>query len=242
MKRMAILDGSNNIKNVAVWDGITPWNPGSSIADITGRIHLGRGHQYVPRSSIGTHNILIDGNSLACAHLGGNAIEEGIIDSGLTTSDYLNVAQSGRTTHGLIGLAATNVDSFYDSSFDKNICIIWEITNDLFLGGKSDVQAFQDLKDYCNERRHAGWMVIAATCLPRTGENADIETNRLSVNSMIRSDSSFYDSLADVASDSIMGNINSTYDIDYYYDQTHPTVEGHHLLKEYFKSALQEII
>jgi hypothetical protein len=243
-KRLALLNGST-IANVAVWDGVKTYSPGFSTADITTRIYLGRGHTYVSLPENRTHNIVIDGNSIADAELlTTRAIEASIIEAGLTVNDFVNVAASAKTSTGAIANAPVSVDRLYDSAFEgKNICFYWEISNDLALNGYTAAQAHSAVITYVRGRKKAGFGVIVGTCLPRTGEGADIETKRLSVNQLIKDSAGTEGfTVADVASDAVMGNISTCANTTYYSDGTHPTNAGQELLIDYFRDALLEVL
>lgn len=246
MKRLAILNGST-IQNVAVWDGVMTFAPAATAKEITTRPFIGRNHTYADRPSSGayTYNIIIDGNSIACAHLGGNACEEGVTGAGLTTNDYYNVAVSGRTTRGLITLAFAQVDSFYDTAFgNKNILILWEGSNDLALNASSAASAYQSIKEYCMARKALGFKIIVATILPRN--DVDIEARRLTVNTSIRNaktnNESWIDAVADVASDPTIGIFSATSNTAIYYDGVHPAASAHHTLASYFTDALESLL
>jgi hypothetical protein len=246
-KRMAILNGST-ITDVAVWDGVSPWNPSASSPDITGRIYVGKGQTYVARpGSSYTHNIIIDGNSIANAlRNSGNGIEAAVTSLGLTTSDYYNVSFSGRTTTGAINNAFSAVDLFYDSLATKNICIFWEGTNDLNLLGLTAAQAYANMKTYGIGRKRAGFKTIFGTTMPATGTGYNQEDRRIALNDLLRtakaSGESWIDAIADVGGGSDLGNIDTTSDTAIFYDGTHLTAAGHALAMPYFKSALEGLI
>jgi lysophospholipase L1-like esterase len=247
IKKMAILNGST-ISNVAIWDGVAPWSPSSTAGDITGRIYLGTGHTYAARATGPyTKNVIIDGNSLAAQYrYATNGIEAGLIQAGLTAGDIFNNAFSGRTTNGAIQNAFTNVDAFYDSQCSKNLLIFWEGTNDLHLLGLSAAQAYANIKTYCVGRRKAGFQVLVATILPRTGESANQETRRIDLNTMLRTaianNETWLNGIIDVGADATLGNIATCADTSIYYDGTHLTVAGHALLAPIFRDAVSPFL
>jgi hypothetical protein len=249
--RHAILDANSVIQNVAEWDGVQPWEHSTNAKNISNRIGLGVGKTYTEHPGIFTYNIVIDGNSIAAAYSSNsNCIENGIIDAGLQQSDIFNVAISGRTTRQLITGALAKVDAVYLPSLgDKNICIFWEISNDLALFPSwTAEQAFAAVKSYCVSRKAVGWKVVVATCLPRIGQGidtVDIEERRLGVNQYIRDafagGEDWVDAVADVGADPIMGNVSTCSNKSYYPDGTHPTVLGHSLCRIYFKETLASL-
>lgn len=158
-----------------------------------------------------------------------------------------NFATGGATIATITARAATT-DAAYDATRFFNILSVFIGANNLRFG-ESDTTIFNALKAYCQARRAAGWQVVLATMLP---SNADAcaaggcETTRLSVNSMIRADPSFYDALADIgATSTTMGNYAAVSDATYY-EQTaglHPTNPvGQALLAPFFQAAVHSLI
>lgn len=93
------------------------------------------------------------------------------------------------------------------------------------------------LKAYVAARRAAGWKVIVATILPRS-DVSNFNTFRNGVNTTIKSDSSWYDGLADIASDSNMGPDGASDNTTYYADGVHPTALGYTTLAAYYTTAI----
>jgi hypothetical protein len=244
MKTIAILNGST-IQNVAVWDGVSVFNPASSV-EITGRHLLGIGKTHVAHKTGAAHNIVIDGNSITAAHRPENAVEDAVIAAGLTSNDFHNLALSGAGTVGLSTVGFTKIDYMFNSTFTNNICIFWEGTNDLYLNpARTGAQAFTNIKNYCISRKHTGFKVIVGTILPR-GSDANQEQRRLDCNALIRdaytNNEPWIDAIADVASDPVMGLFSTTLDINLYYDEVHLASAGHDLCKPYFRDAILEVL
>lgn len=113
-------------------------------------------------------------------------------------------------------------------------------------GAGSATTFLTNLKSYCQGARAAGWYVIVGTVLARAasiGGAASIdETVRATANAEITNGANigvFWDAVADVASDAIMGPFSWTANATYTLDGTHPTVAGHALLAPYWAAALQ---
>jgi lysophospholipase L1-like esterase len=242
MKKMAVYDGTNTIKNVAVWDGISPWSLSGSAGEVTGR-RLAIGQTYISMANdTSAYTVVIDGNSIP-SFAGVRAIEQGLIDAGVSTDAISNVAIGGKATTDLIISAGALVDPKFNPLYGwKNVCFIWEIINDIKNGTLSAQQVFDNIKNYCQARKAIGWKNVVGTCLPWQLSGATNEQKRLDVNDMLRAElasgsSLWLDALADVASDSVMGNAATCSDPAYYSDGTHPTALGQSLLKIYFKNA-----
>lgn len=241
-KKIAVLK-NNLITNIAVWDGISEWDVGDcDECDITDKGYLPFGYAVHARYGNNyTHNIVIDGNSLAVGTSGGNikACENCIYDSGLTQWDFLNMARDGWTTPNMISQAFSKIDPLYEPALgDKNILIVWEGINDIS-SGSTDIQAFNNLKSYCQARKLVGWKIIVGTITPRNGGATNQNTKRLSVNTMIRdafsSNETWLDAIADVGADSQIGGTTSGV---YYTDGLHLNSAGHNIAKTYFTAAI----
>jgi lysophospholipase L1-like esterase len=140
----------------------------------------------------------------------------------LNFKDYVtyNFGVSGQGSTAMSSDAASQIDTLYDSTLRKNVLVAWDITNEIAFG-TSAATAYSNFVSYCQARRAAGWKVIVMTVLPRTdtGVDADFETKRTSVNTLIRSNwSSFADSLVDVAADTRIGDAGDDQDLTYYLD------------------------
>lgn len=128
----------------------------------------------------------------------------------------VNVACAGKTTPHQAERAPIYVDRLYEPGA---ICIMWEVTNDLFFGA-SPAQAVSNLRAYCQARRTVGFRVLTLTVLPRRA--ADFEALRTEANRLLRSQwREFADGLIDVAGD-VVGQSGQNEDVTYYLpDGTH---------------------
>lgn len=204
-----------------------------------------------------TWNVVIDGNSHAIGYLGTNssAIHDGFSATTYApkSQDSINMATAGIATPALITRAASRIDTLYNTSINvnKRIVIVWEGTNDLALtSNRTDVQAYNNLKTYCQARKAAGWKVIIGTILPRTptgASNTNYETYRLSVNTMIRNaflaNEGWADAIADVGGDATIGATGAYSNTTYFAtDGIHLKDAGHNIAKTYFTNAINSIV
>lgn len=151
-------------------------------------------------------NILIDGNSIStedyaigagiprqlqhCLGMRGvNAIVNGydgvsglvaIPVSGQSTRNMIGDTTSGVPT-AVGGDACTQVDSRL-SPTRTNICIAFELTNDLFYYGTGEANRVElcrdNMRNYCKLRKSAGWYVVVMGGTPRgNGYNPNGTTN-----------------------------------------------------------------
>lgn len=140
-------------------------------------------------------------------------------------------------THTDGGQGAT-ADGLYSASLQLNVVVILFGANDIAAGYKS-TQFEAALKAYALARRSRGFKVVILTTLP----NSMITTNgfdsqRTAANAATLADPSFWDAVADIASDPTMGNAANNRDTIYYSDGVHPTPLGNSYLTHYLTAAL----
>lgn len=143
-----------------------------------------------------------------------------------------NLAVAGDKMHD-ISLEAQYivVDAMYNTSYNKNIVILWAGTNDL----NSDIgyiytTAYDKLIAWCTARKTIGFLVYVLTILPRTddGVNGSFETRRLAFNTLLRDGGDFI--LIDIAADS---RLNDSTDIRYFNgDRVHLNDTGYGIIAD----------
>ena len=140
------------------------------------------------------------------------------------TDDALHLVPSGKqgVLHVLIGIN----DIFYMQ------------TSAGIAAGITISTIFNNLKTYCLARRAAGWNKIVVGTL--TSSNLG-ESQRESLNTLIRGDSSFYDALADYAADSRIGADGAYASTTYFLDGTHPTTTGQQIMAGIATAAIQSL-
>lgn len=137
-------------------------------------------------------------------------------------------------------LRAGAVDSMYDSKRSKNILSIFIGANDLTGGSISAATFVASLKSYCLARKATGWKIVLCTLLPNV--NSGFNTRRNAANTLIYADNSFYDALADFASDATMGVDAAASNATLYPDGVHPSATGHALIAPYVKTAILSLL
>lgn len=201
--------------------------------------------------SIQTHNIVVDGDSLAVGYFGygTNSMWKGISDAGLKAIDVVNVANSGIQTPTLSTRFNDTVLPLLNKSVPskRRILLVWEITNDLSNTSQTDTAAYANIKTYCQTATAAGFRVIALTCLPRTqaGINPNFETYRLSVNASITAHAvaeGWAVAVANVGGDATIGATGASDNTTYYQDKIHLTAAGHGIAAGYITTALGGIL
>jgi lysophospholipase L1-like esterase len=106
-----------------------------------------------------------------------------------------------------------------------NVLVLLVGINNLF-AGTPPTDLVASIKSYCLARRVAGWKILLLTILP--AKSGGIIALRNATNDLIRADPSFYDGLADIALDPVIGCDTCALDPTYYNwsDQAHPTAAG----------------
>jgi len=198
-----------------------------------------------------TWNVAIEGNSLAAGASGTSVsgMYDGFLDAtgSPTQIDCKVFAVSASTMTSMNSREAT-LDAYYNSAIldKRRICIIWEITNSLALSAtKTDVQAYDEFKLYCQNRKAAGWKVIVLTALPRTATgnlNANFETYRVQVNAWIVANAvseGWADAVADVAAHAnLSDHTNTTY---FSTDGIHLKDAGHTVVRGLVTAAINTV-
>lgn len=246
MKRFALV-ANNLISNIAVWNGVTTWQPSLPKGEIYSEFNPFIGQAFKIKSVRGPINIAIDGNSICLGYNSGefSGVNQGVIDCGLTSDDFINMAYNGAPTSDLRAMASNRIDPLYDSLATHNISIIMEGGNDI-ANGRTDVQAYGELKTYGQARKAKGWKTIFATIPPRAAlAAANQETYRLSVNTMIRdakaANETWIDAIADIGAHEILGNVSNCTNTTYFTDRVHFTILGQQMIAPIFTAAINAI-
>ena len=121
---------------------------------------------------------------------------------------FYNAAWAGKALDGKDGL----VDRFgaftaklYNPHARHNILSVLAGTNDL-QNGKTGRQVFDLLRQYATAAHRAGFHLVVCTVLPRQSFTPAMEAERLRLNALLQAGwQEFADSLADLASDPVLG-------------------------------------
>jgi lysophospholipase L1-like esterase len=184
-------------------------------------------------------NIVFDGNSLFAGHglkEGESAPDQVLHKLGWRWVGH-NVAVSSQTTIDLLKRSKAT-DALYRKSAPLNICVVWEITNDLYFGATAS-DAESRIEQYCRDRRTAGYRVIVLTVLPRKmPPGSDFESKRIACNDFVRNHwIDFADRLADVA----MPPLEDYRDGRYFLDGTHLNRRGNSLVADSILAQIRNI-
>jgi len=141
----------------------------------------------------------------------------------------------------MLANAPVNVDQRRVLEADANVCIVMAGGSDLKAGREVDT-LFASLRQYCLERRSAGFQVVVVTLLPRSIP-AGFEADRLEFNELVRTSwAEFADGLADVGADPRIGETLDDLDQRYYQaDGVHPNAAGCAVMAAILAPVLSEL-
>lgn len=149
----------------------------------------------------------------------------------------VNLGKDGMYISEMATTSAGNAALYYRPLANNNMVVIAGGTNDIFTGLTADA-TYTHFLTCCAAWRAAGFKVVAVTILPM---GAAVEVQRLRYNTLIRSDPSRYDVLADMGNDGTIGqsgqSLNETY---YNTDHIHPIAAGHTIIaRDYIIPSIQ---
>lgn len=175
-------------------------------------------------SGAGTKVVVCDGNSLT------QGVGETEYPEQLATllGAGWNLTNRGRGSYstGMMNIdAEARIDALWSATAAKNVCVAWEISNDLFFNG-TNLSAERRFRDYVMRRRAKGWYVVVPTVLPRTGAStpAGFETARGVLNTWLLAGSSGANAVVDLTGNAnLSDSTNTTY---FNADKVHLTTAG----------------
>jgi lysophospholipase L1-like esterase len=176
--------------------------------------------------------IIADGNSLIAGQEASREFVRVVCDllAPYQAYDGEGYGVGGQTTAQMSSDAGAQIDPRYSASRPRNILLVWEGTNHLFLDeGLSAADAFAAITSYCQARKtaNAGWQIVVLTVLPRTvAGGSTFEARRQSLNALIRAGHASYDAVADVGADATIGAAGAFNNATYYSDLTHLSDAG----------------
>lgn len=160
----------------------------------------------------------------------------------MPTWTVANVGQNSAALTGMTTRATSQVDSLHSAG---GYIVLWGGTNDMYAGA-SAATAYSRYVAYCQARQAVGWNVVAVTVLPRShaGLPADFESSRQTFNANIRSNwPTFADALADVASDTRIGDLGAEENTAYYLsDLVHLNSTGYSIVANIVHVSILEFL
>ena len=132
---------------------------------------------------------------------------------------WWNIGIGGQGIADMESHAAAQVDTKYDARRGRNVVVVWAGTNDMALWLRSPEQVLDLTRQYCEERRAKGFIVVVMTALPRSGriDPDDFEGRREDFNTLLREHwTEFADKLIDLAADPRFGQPGDELDRRYF--------------------------
>lgn len=171
--------------------------------------------------------VLAQGDSIT----GGNGLSSTWVLAMTLNSQFSNVTA---TNNGMQGLQCRQMrsdgpptnpgaferDSYFRQGGKFNIMHVWCGTNDMAIRSATPAQTFLDNQAYNVSATRAGWKVLCATMISRTGQDA----NKNAYNALYRENwrtSGCY-GLSDIASDPLLGSDGASAGSGFQGDGTHP--------------------
>jgi hypothetical protein len=134
----------------------------------------------------------------------------------------------------------------YDPNYKSNVFALWGGINDLLYTQNSPQQILDLLQTYWQNARNTGFKVLAFTITPCAvggTENAVEESNRQTLNALIRQSSSNYDALADLGTDNRIGQSGDEFNSIYFYnDLIHMTDNGFQVVASIVETAIAPLL
>jgi lysophospholipase L1-like esterase len=187
-------------------------------------------------------NIVCTGDSITL----GNHVAAGdgyvdLLGDALPSATVVNLGAGGASLSGGAGTAA---DAEYDAGSDFNICTVLFGANDMTTSGanQTGAQFEASLKSWCQDRQAAGFLVVVLTTLAHNTDGGVQIPRRNVANGLTRSDPSFYDGLADIALDPIMGTDTSQNNTTYFSDGVHPTLAGNVIIADILGDVISALV
>jgi hypothetical protein len=193
-------------------------------------VHIAHGETAV---ASGFNMLIPEGDSITA---GGSTYWRQYLTAGQTNIYGATKAVTGSTMADVTSRLTLVTKNITEAKMNGNYPIV------SLLIGANGIPTLNELQTYWTAIRNTGAKVVACTILPNAGQPAQWETDRQARNTDIRNSSSYYDALADFASDPTMGVVNSfTLTPGNWTDSTHPNAAGHALLKPYYQTAVNGI-
>ena len=143
----------------------------------------------------------------------------------------VDAAVSGDDLRGINRRASVYVDPLRDLC-EVGVCVLWEGTNSLCVGGFDAEQVFAQHRQYCLDRKAAGWLTVMGTIANRrfiavgVEDDGSHEAARLAFNQLVRDHASEFDAVLDVGADDMLGADHAAWNTTYFRDGIHLTDAG----------------
>ncbi len=153
-------------------------------------------------------NIVFDGDSLTAGSTATDPYPSQVMRGFRTGVECVNLGIGGQRLQEMLSNAPAKVDPLHRSYLGQNVVVIWGGTNDMRHWAHPPEAVYSRLREYCLQRRAAGYAVVVLTMLPRTdgAYPPNLEADRQTFNRLIRATwPGFADALVDMGTDPLVG-------------------------------------
>jgi lysophospholipase L1-like esterase len=159
----------------------------------------------------------------------------------LANHRWYNLGVPGRTTANVLA-NISEATSVYNASITKNVAVVMAGVNDM-AGDVTPAVAYANLQSIWSTLRAQGWKVVVCTITPDANymdaaHIAAYPARRASLNTLIKSDATKYDALADIAANSTIGDDGDELNTTYYWDKVHMYLAGYSIVADIVKTAV----
>ena len=164
-------------------------------------------------------NIVFDGDSLTAGSTATDPYPSQLMRVFHPGVKWVNLGIGGQRLQEMLANAPAKVDPLFRPDLGQNVVVIWGGTNDMRHWAHTPETVYSRLRQYCLERRAAGYTVVVLTMLPRTdgAYPPNLEAYRQTLNRFIRATwPGFADALVDVGTDRLIGLLGCEVDTSFY--------------------------
>lgn len=185
--------------------------------------------------------VIFDGDSRTSGFTTATYAPACMADASLSSKNYgyLAVGVSGQKVSDMNSDFSTEIAPQFRSQLSRNICVAWGGVNDAVASADA-ATIYSRLQTYWAAARAAGYKVIACTEIDAQSAALNAvnwhSTLYPALNTLIKSDASLYDALADLGADSrLQDATNTTY---FNADKLHPVTAGYNVVAGIVASAI----
>lgn len=139
-------------------------------------------------------------------------------------------------------------DDCYKTKIDQggvNLIVLWIGANDITVHNKSAEGVFENINQYCSDRRSEGWKVLVCTEISLKGHRYELsyDAERQKLNDLIRANwMTMADGIADLGRSYTVGRSGAYSDKLYFCDGIHLTNRGTHEVAQIIERAIKNCL
>jgi hypothetical protein len=194
-----------------------------------------------------TQKLVIDGNSHTVYwNEKTNRVAQYNLWSKTNATEVVSFGVSGQTTTQMLSDIATQIAGAYNGAYSKNVLIVYEITNEMFVGNKTVKVALDSMKSYVTKAKSYGYKVYVKKSFLRNPSgtryntnttanlgvdsvNSALDTNYVGATGILPVDATHYIKRSDYPSDAAYNTACTALltNSSYFYDGVHLTEAGY---------------